>query len=421
MGLFTRAVSLAVVPVKSSARIAGAATAGVLGADKDKAYAKATEYSVRTLTEALAKARGPAMKFGQVLALFSSSLPPDQAEMLESLTKLYEDATPRPYSQIRPILDKVLPEGVSVEETAVAAASLGQVHKGVWNDGREVAIKVLYPDAHKIVRADILQLRTFVPLIHRILPTLDVKALLQEHEEKLWHELDYYKEARWQQEFKAAWDTHYPGIVTIPEVLFGTENVLVTEWIEGTPYRLLADTSVEDRRTAGKALARFILWSPQIVGATHADPHPGNYRLLPDGTLGVLDFGSVASPAGVFSSLFADTFKACAADDDLLLETLWLEAGFIPHTTTAEELKGILDIDLTPYLEQEFTFRKEWLMRRAGEWSDPRSSLQDVSKLSFPPEVLLEHRAVSGMLALLTSVEATVDFKAVIDNIESRV
>ena len=90
MGLFARAASLAAVPVKSGARFATAATATAFGADKDTAYGNAMQASVESLTSALAKARGPALKFGQILALFSSTLPPEQAAMLASLERLYD-------------------------------------------------------------------------------------------------------------------------------------------------------------------------------------------------------------------------------------------------------------------------------------------------------------------------------------------
>ncbi|MEK9737295.1 MAG: hypothetical protein VW239_08240, partial [Candidatus Nanopelagicales bacterium] len=129
MGLIRRAASLASVPVSTGARLAGAATATALGADRDAVYAKATAASVETLTSALAKARGPALKFGQALAVFSSALPPEQAAQLTALTRLYEDAKPQPMKTIEKQLAQ-LPEGVQVEPEAIAAASLGQVHRG---------------------------------------------------------------------------------------------------------------------------------------------------------------------------------------------------------------------------------------------------------------------------------------------------
>ena len=129
MSLFSRAASLAVVPVKSGARFAGAATISAFGGDRDAAYGKALQASAEELTAALAKARGPVMKFGQLLALFSSTLPPEQAEILSSLTRLYEDAEPRPFTEVQEAFDR-LPAGVNVDEVAVAARWSTSRHQG---------------------------------------------------------------------------------------------------------------------------------------------------------------------------------------------------------------------------------------------------------------------------------------------------
>lgn len=304
MGLISRAASLATVPVTTGARLAGAATAAALGADRDAVYAKATAASVETLTSALAKARGPALKFGQALAVFSAALPPDQAAQLTALTRLYEDAKPQPLKAIEKQL-KQLPKGVDIDPEAIAAASLGQVHRGTWKDGSPVAIKVQYSDAPKVVKADMMQLRAMAPLVGRLLPTLDVKALVDEHAARLAEELDYTHEAAWQKKFRKAWKpggvaNGMPGSggIVVPKVHFATETILVTEWIDGTPFTALANEHASRRNAAGRQLARFCLWSPRLVGATHADPHPGNFRLLADDRLAVLDFGSVAKDSG---------------------------------------------------------------------------------------------------------------------------
>jgi predicted unusual protein kinase regulating ubiquinone biosynthesis (AarF/ABC1/UbiB family) len=416
MGLFSRAASLAAVPVKTGARFATAATATAFGADKDTAYGNAMMASMESLTSALAKARGPALKFGQILALFSSTLPPEQAAMLASLTRLYENAEPRSWEKVAALVVG-LPAGTQVDPVAVAAASLGQVHTGTWPDGTPIAVKVQYPDAHRIVRADMMQLRTFIPLIHRLFPTLDAKALLDEHADRLWEELDYTREARWQETFRVGWAAAHPGIVTIPRVLHADPTLLVTEWLPGIPYSSLADATDEQRDAAGRGLARFTLWSAQLVGAIHADPHPGNYRLLDDGSLGVLDFGSVGHPAGAFTDLFARTFELAASGDLEAVRELWMEIGMVAESTTAEELSRILAIDITPYTQEQFRFSSEWMTGRAEGWSDPAGSMQDVGMLAFPPGLLLEHRAVTGMLALLTSISATVDFRTILDEV----
>lgn len=412
MGLIRRAASLASVPVSTGARLATAATASALGADRDAAYAKAASSSIETLTSALAKARGPALKFGQSLAVFSSALPADQAAHLGALTRLYEDAQPQPLSAIEKQL-KHLPKGVDIDPDAIAAASLGQVHRGTWTDGTPVAIKVQYPDAPKVVKADMMQLKAMAPLVGRLLPTIDVKALAEEHATRLAEELDYTHEAAWQKRFRKAWKDE--GIV-VPKVHFAHKTLLVTEWIDGTPFTALVNEPAHRRDAAGRQLARFCFWSPRLVGATHADPHPGNFRLLSDNRLAVLDFGSIAQDAGLFTHLFAQTLILTTRGDYESVLEAWHKAGLVSDSTTVEQLMSMLDPDDRPYIREEFTFSKEWLQSRSRQFQDPAQALQGASRLRFPPDYLLEHRAVMGTIALLCGLDSTVDFRHVIEN-----
>jgi predicted unusual protein kinase regulating ubiquinone biosynthesis (AarF/ABC1/UbiB family) len=368
---------------------------------------------VETLTTALAKARGPALKFGQALAVFSSALPPEQAAQLTALTRLYEDAKPQPLKTIEKQL-KGLPKGVEIEPEAIAAASLGQVHRGTWTDGTPVAIKVQYADAPKVVKSDMMQLRAMAPLVGRLLPTLDVRALVDEHAARLAEELDYTHEAAWQKRFRKAWKSE--GIV-IPKVHFASETLLVTEWVDGTPFTALVDEPAHRRDAAGRQLARFCFWSPRLVGATHADPHPGNFRLLEDERLAVLDFGSIANDAGLFTHLFAQTLILTTRGDDEAVLEEWRKAGLVSDTTTTEQLMEMLDPDDRPYTREEFTFSKEWLQTRSQQFQDPVQALQGASRLRFPADYLLEHRAVMGTIALLCGLDSTVDFRAVIDGV----
>ena len=413
MGLIRRAASLAAVPVTTGARLAGAATATAFGADRDAVYAKATAASVETLTAALAKARGPALKFGQALAVFSSALPPEQAAQLTALTRLYEDAKPQPLKTLAKQLSD-LPAGVVVEPEAIAAASLGQVHRATWTDGTQVAIKVQYADAPRVVKADMLQLRAMAPLVGRLLPTLDVKALVDEHATRLAEELNYANEARWQEAFREAWADE--GIV-IPRVIFSTGTLLVTEWRGGTPFTALKDEPAHRRDAAGRQLARFCFWSPRLVGATHADPHPGNFRLLDDDRLAVLDFGSVADDSGLFTHLFSQTLILTAAGRDDEVLDVWRNAGLVAESTTTPQLIEMLDPDVRPYTREEFTFSREWLQTRSQQFQDPVQALQGASRLRFPPDYLLEHRAVMGTIALLCGLDSTVDFRTVMDGV----
>ncbi|MGN6332330.1 MAG: ABC1 kinase family protein [Motilibacteraceae bacterium] len=414
MGLVRRAVSLAGVPLGAGARMAGAAGRAALGADRTAAYDKATQASVDALVTTLAKVRGPAMKFGQALAVFSSALPPELADKLESLSRLYEQADPLAFAKVAPLLS-VLPAGVEVEEQAVAAASLGQVHRATWTDGRPVAVKLRYPDAPRAVRSDMAQLRAMSPLLSRLLPSLDLRALLDEHAARLTEELDYEFEAGWMHRFAQGWQDSF---VHVPAVVHASESVLVTEWLDGMPFtEIVSRGSREQRDAAGSMLCEFTFASPRRVFAIHADPHPGNFRLMPDGRLGVLDFGSVGAGAGLFTQLFATTASYAASDKGEEIRQAWVEAGLADEATSTEALMDLLDVDTRIWTQPEFTFSTEWLSTSASRWTDPGAALEGVSRLRFPPSYLLEHRAVMGTLALASSLGATVPMRRILDDV----
>ncbi len=173
-----------------------------------------------------------------------------------------------------------------------AAASIGQVHRAVWKDGRAVAVKIQYPGAGKALINDFTQLARVGRLFGLLMPGLDVKPLLDELRDRVAEELDYHLEAAAQRAFAEA----YAGDpdIYVPSVVTETDHVLVTEWMDGTPLsKIISDGSKTERDRAGILLTRFLFSGPARAGLLHADPHPGNFRLLADGRLGVLDFGAV--------------------------------------------------------------------------------------------------------------------------------
>jgi predicted unusual protein kinase regulating ubiquinone biosynthesis (AarF/ABC1/UbiB family) len=431
MGVMSRAVSLVGVPLGTGARFAGAAARTALGANKAAVYDAATAASVDAAVATLARIKGPAMKFGQNLAVFSGVLPEELAAKFVALEQLYENAQPEPFKKVSPLLAAVPAGRLVVDPVAVAAASLGQVHRGTWTDpetGEQtaVAVKLRYPEAPRAAKSDMAQLRALLPLISRLLPSLDLRSLLDEHAARLVEELDYRNEARWMAAFADAWAEYD---VVVPGVLHASESVLVSTWMDGTPLSELiaassdperAESSRAERDRVGTLLARFCFDSPGRVGAMHADPHPGNFRLLADGRLGVLDFGSVAAGASTFTRMFVSTAYYAHKGEYDELRRVWVESGMAADSITVEQLLDLLDVDPTgqtptPYSEPEFTFDPSWLEPSAAKWGNPGAALDGARRVRFPPAYLLEHRAVMGTFALLTGLRATVPVREVFD------
>ena len=257
------------------------------------------------LFKVLGELKGGAMKFGQALSVFESALPEEVAGPYRAaLTKLQEAAPPMPTRTVHSVLAERLGEDwqelfLEFEDKPAAAASIGQVHRAVWHDGREVAVKVQYPGAGEALLSDLTQLSRFARLLGPLIPGMDIKPLIAELRDRVSEELDYGLEAQAQQAHAEEFADD-PDVL-VPAVVHQCDQVLVTEWIDGIPLsEVIADGTQEQRDRAGQLLARFLFSGPARTGLLHADPHPGNFRLLPgdpdgadDWRLGVLDFGTV--------------------------------------------------------------------------------------------------------------------------------
>ncbi|MDX6356316.1 MAG: hypothetical protein QOF98_3219, partial [Streptomyces sp.] len=217
--------------------------------------------------------------------MFESALPEDVAGPYRAaLTKLQEAAPPMPARTVHRVLTERLGKDwrslfTEFEEVPAAAASIGQVHRAVWSDGRKVAVKVQYPGAGAALLSDLAQLGRVARLFGPLIPGMDVKPLLAELRARVAEELDYALEAKAQHthavEFAGDPD------IEVPDVVHQADQVLVTEWMDGVPLsEVISGGSQEMRDRAGQLLAHFLFAGPARTGLLHADPHPGNFRLL---------------------------------------------------------------------------------------------------------------------------------------------
>jgi predicted unusual protein kinase regulating ubiquinone biosynthesis (AarF/ABC1/UbiB family) len=416
----TRSAKLATLPLG----VAGRATLGLgkrLGGKP--AEAVAAEIQARTaeqLFQVLGQLKGGAMKFGQALSVFEAALPEDiAAPYRAALTKLQEAAPPLPAATVHRVLATELgPDWsrsfASFDDTPAAAASIGQVHRAVWSDGRPVAVKIQYPGAGPALLGDLKQLARLARVFAAVSPGLDIKPLLAELEARVAEELDYRLEAEAQQAFAAAYEAD-PDI-HVPAVVAHSERVLVSEWIDGTPLsETIRDGTTQERDSASLLLARFLFSGPVLAGLLHADPHPGNFRLLPDGRLGVIDFGAVNRlPDGAPEPIGRLARLALAGEAEAVLSELRVE-GFVldkvdidPH----EVLDYLLPL-LEPIAVERFRFSREWLRAQALRVGDPRSPAAALGRqLNLPPAYLLIHRVTLGTIGVLCQLGGEAAFRA---------
>lgn len=368
----------------------------------------------------LGELKGGAMKLGQALSIFEAALPPELAGPYRAtLTKLQESAPPLPASSVHRVLAADLGEDwrsefVSFDDVPAAAASIGQVHRAVWKDGRQVAVKIQYPGAGRALISDFTQLSRLGRLFGALMPGLDVKPLLDELRNRVAEELDYHMEAQSQEAFARA----YAGDpdIYVPPVVTGSDHVLVTEWMDGTPLsKIISDGSQTERDRAGLLLTRFLFSGPARAGLLHADPHPGNFRLLADGRLGVLDFGAVDRLPDGLPPFFGRLLRIMHTEEPDLdeVERELRANGFLRPgiSVDLEALRAFLAPLAEPSAVETFKFSREWMRWEAARVTDLSAS--NVSrKFNVPPSYVLIHRVSTAGIGVLCQLECEGAFRA---------
>jgi predicted unusual protein kinase regulating ubiquinone biosynthesis (AarF/ABC1/UbiB family) len=415
-----RSAKLATLPLG----VAGRATLGVgkrIGGRP--AELVATEMQQRTAEQifrVLGELKGGAMKFGQALSVFEAALPEDlAAPYRQALTKLQEAAPPLPAATVHRVLAEQLGSNwrrrfSAFDDRPAAAASIGQVHRAVWADGTPVAVKIQYPGAGKALLGDLNQLARIARLFAIVSPGLDVKPLIAELKARVAEELDYSLEAAAQRAFAAAYAGD-PDIL-VPRVVANARRILITEWVDGTPLSaIIREGAPEQRDRAGLMLVRFLFSGPSRAGMLHADPHPGNFRLLDDGRLAVIDYGAVNRLPGGLPPLIGEATRLVIdGDGAAVLDRLRAE-GFIPPSVTVdpEPILDYLRPIIAPVTEDTFTFSRQWLRSEAVRLADPRSEAAQLGRqLNLPPSYLLIHRVTLGGVGVLCQLGSSGPFRA---------
>jgi predicted unusual protein kinase regulating ubiquinone biosynthesis (AarF/ABC1/UbiB family) len=416
----TRTAKLAALPLGFAGRATWGLGKRIGGKSAEIVGRELQQRTAEQLFKVLGELKGGAMKFGQALSVFESALPEEVAGPYRAaLTKLQEAAPPMPTRTVHSVLRERLGEDWSelfqkFEDKPSAAASIGQVHRAVWHDGREVAVKVQYPGAGEALLSDLTQLSRFARLLGPLIPGMDIKPLIAELRDRVSEELDYALEAEAQETHA----TEFAGDpdVLVPAVVHQCDQVLVTEWIDGIPLsEVIAEGTQEQRDRAGQLLARFLFSGPARTGLLHADPHPGNFRLLPDEKsgwrLGVLDFGTVDRLPGGLPSTIGYSLRMTLADEAEAVYELLCEEGFVKESIELEP-GAVLDY-LLPIIEpaqaDEFTFTRGWMRSQAARIADPRSPAHQLGRLlNLPPSYLLIHRVTLSTIGVLCQLGATV-------------
>ena len=415
----TRSARLAGLPVGFAGRTAVGTGKRLGGRPAELVTQEIQRRTADQVFRVLGELKGGAMKLGQALSVFEAALPPEIAEPYRAtLTRLQESAPPLPARTIHKVLAGDMGEQwrasfAEFDDEPAAAASIGQVHRAVWHDGRQVAVKVQYPGAGRALISDFKQLSRFARLFGALMPGLEAKPLLAELRDRVAEELDYGLEAAAQGAFAAAYagdpDVCVPGVVCV------SDHVLVTDWLGGIPLAsIIAGGTAAQRDRAGIMIIRFLFSGPARVGLLHADPHPGNFRLLADGRLGVLDFGAVARLPDGFPAIFGRVLRLMHQDGDpAKLADELRSHGYLRDGVSVDltALRAFLAPLAEPARAESFRFSREWLRTETAQASALRSS-SVLRQLNLPPSYVLIHRVLASGLGVLCQLECEAPFRA---------
>ena len=415
-GRVRRGASIAKLSASTGAGYVGSRVRGLR--DADAAEARFHQETAEKLLEVLGGMKGAAMKLGQLASFVDMDLPPEiQAVYHDVLQDLRSAAPPVDPERIAEVVTEQFgapPEQVFSrwDRAPLASASIGQVHTAALPDGAEVAVKVQYPGVAEAVEADLANAETFAPVARLAMPNLQIKPLLEELRTRIADELDYQREAAYQQAFADRYDGH--PFIRVPQVMadWCRPRVLVSERMRGLDFEaFLARADEAQRQRAAEIVFRFTFGSLHRFRLFHGDPHPGNY-LFPmaadgrwDGTVVFLDFGSVKPFSTAARDLIERQVRAAMAGDAGALLDALAEAGFVKRDqkVDADRLLAWFQMFNAPVIADEpFTYTAEFARELNRSTSDPRAGWFDLlRKLNMPPDYLLLNRIQLGVNSIM--------------------
>jgi len=376
--------------------------------------------NAQRIVEGSSQLRGAFLKLIQMLSMRHDLLP---GEALDVLKATQSGVPPMSYGMIAEQIRRELgrkPEQLykSFDQTAFAAASLGQVHRAKLKDGREAAVKVQYPGVEKTVAQDLKNLKLLLKTLGSIArdvmrQKVDDATIYAELEARLKEELDYVLEADNMTSYGRRFADD-PEIV-IPQVIrpLSSRRVLTMTFIDGYPLVDVLGGAVEEdlRRWVARKCSEFAWRQVLEFGALHTDFHPGNYLVTYHPNLGVLDFGSIRNFSQPVREGYLQVAKAIIDDDDKSLAAGLVKLGYIDRKQDPAPMIKVIHILFEP-------------MYTKGPF-DP-ADYDTVKKAQQVGEMALEHklykspdhsvfliRALVGLEGIITALGVTDDYRSI--------
>lgn len=420
-GRAARNAKLASLPVGMAGRAALGFGKRLTGKSKDEVNAELLDKAAQQLFTVLGELKGGAMKVGQALSVMEAAIPEQYGKPYrEALTKLQREAPPLPAAKVHRVLDQQLgtkwrDRFRSFDDKAVASASIGQVHKAVWSDGREVAVKIQYPGADEALRADLKTMQRMVSVLKQLSPGADVQGVVDELIERTEMELDYRLEADNQRAFAKAYegDPHF----VVPHVVASAPKVVIQEWIEGIPLsQIIREGDQATRDLMATRLFEFCDDAPTRLEMVHGDAHPGNFMLLPGDKMGVIDFGAVAPMPGGWPIELGQILRyAVDKNYDKLLPTME-KVGFIQkgQKVSTRDIDDMLKQYVEPLEVPVFHYTRKWLQKMTAlDLEKAPGQIKAARQMDIPPKLIIPMRVLASIVAISCQLDAHVDTRRI--------
>jgi predicted unusual protein kinase regulating ubiquinone biosynthesis (AarF/ABC1/UbiB family) len=406
-----------------SARWAGTQAANRLRSDDqaEAADAKRALALADELVTQLGQMKGAAMKLGQVLSTVDFEMVPEgeREAFKEKLAQLRDDAPQVSFKNMKKVLLDDL--GGSIDEhfatfsdDPIAAASIGQVYRATLHDGRDVAVKVQYPGVAEAVETDLRNAGMLLPLVKRLAPGLDAKAILGELRDRIGEELDYELEAQNHRRVARAFRDH--PLIRVPDVVtsMSTRRVLITEFVEGRGFGAVKQLPEAERDRFAEICFRFFYGLLRRERIAAGDPHPGNYLLCDDGRVCFLDFGLIRRMDADYLDGERALAQAVIAGDAPTVHRWLSELGYLPDPGAfdPERVLGQLATAGEWYFTTGFRRLDPEFVRHSMEISGSPSSpfFDEMRRQTIPPQALLLRRMEGLLFSVLGELRAGADW-----------
>ncbi|MCF8246440.1 MAG: AarF/ABC1/UbiB kinase family protein [Saprospiraceae bacterium] len=370
---------------------------------------------------AILELKGLFIKIGQLLSVMGNFLPEQFQKPLESLQ---DKIPPRPIEEVRERLLKEFGKGpeelfARFDERPLASASIGQAHRAALHDGTEVVVKVQHANIEEMAQVDLKIMQQLVKIHNWFYDIKGFDYVYSQVRQMIEEELDFAKEATAMQRIAEQLRGEEKFVIPAVHPAFSTGRVLTTTWHSGVKIGELAqlDAWSLDRRDLATRLLRVYCHMLFKDGYYHADPHPGNILVKPDGTLVLLDFGAVAELSDNFRKGFPRLIEAAVKNDtDAMVEAAQL-LGFIAKGQEATEMAEKMIDAMRNFLQNEI--QMDGLNLKEIKVNPLNNSLTDLindiglsgimGTVQVPKDWVLLNRTITLLLGICSTLDASLN------------